>query len=220
MRCLMCGKEMGGGGLRDIIIGDDELCQECRSMWIKKRLAFVFEGVQATASYVYNDAFSSCLIQYKELCDEALRDVFLHEEKQWLKRRYKGYAICLMPSSLSKRKERGFDHLEGIFGCLGMKMLSPFEKHSEASQKKLSSKERLAMSEAIILKPDVVLPRKILLCDDTITTGSTIKGALRQIDCVKHCVKIYCVSANKSWHGIKTLSSQYQNGLNRSEKKR
>lgn len=199
MYCLMCGKELSIGSLIDIFVGEDGLCQTCRKQWERVNLHFYLEGIPVEADYVYNDAFSSCLIQYKECFDEALQDVFLYEVKNKIKRKYRGYTIVLMPSSLDKLKQRGFHHLEKMFACCGMKMIDPFIKQSNGMQKKMSYVQRIQIQNQIQLKQGVSLDKKLLLVDDTITSGSTLRGALHCIDCKKHQVKIYCVSANISW---------------------
>lgn len=199
MRCLLCGCEMQQGSLRDILFNEDIICEACRSKWERKKIDFRLDGIRVRSDYVYNDAFSECLIQYKECCDEALKDVFLYRIKDVIRKRYRGYTICLMPSSTTKLAVRGFNHLAGMYESLGMKMIEPFEKVEEKDQKGAGKMERRSMEHGIRLKPDVKLPKKLLLCDDTITTGSTLKGALRVLDRNSHRIEIYCVSANHFW---------------------
>ncbi len=199
MRCLMCGKELTESSFRDIVIGEDPLCSTCRKQWEKKHITFLLEGIKGEADYVYNDAFSSALIQLKECGDEALKDVFLFETKKHIQRKYRGYTLCCMPSSLEKIDRRGFCHLQEMFSCLHMKILVPFIKNTNVSQKENPGYLREKMSHEILLKPGVILPEKLLLVDDTITSGATLKGAISCIERKKHKIKIYCVSANRSW---------------------
>lgn len=199
MQCLMCRKELGGGSLKDIFEGNDPLCESCRKMWEKKKIMFEMDGVRVCSDYVYNKAFSSCLIQYKECGDEALKDVFLFEIKNKLKRRYHGYTLLLMPSTEEKVNERGFYHLEKMYACLGLKMVNVFQKKTAMSQKKMTASMRKHMEHEIVLKENIQLDKKLLLVDDTITTGSTLKGALSCLNKNAHQIEIYCVSANHSW---------------------
>lgn len=199
MRCLMCGKELGESSFRDIVVGEDPLCSACRKQWEKKHIAFVLDGVSGEADYVYNDAFSSALIQFKECGDEALKDIFLYEVKNKIKRKYRGYTLCYMPSSLEKINSRGFSHLQEMFSCLNMEILDPFFKNTNVSQKENPGYLRKNMSHEIHLKHGVVLPKKLLLVDDTITSGATLKGAIACLSTQQHKIRIYCVSANRSW---------------------
>ncbi len=198
MRCLYCDKELGQGSLRDIFIGEDPLCYACRKKWQKEPIHFLLEGIEVDADYLYEEAFSSCLIQYKECYDEAFKDAFLFEVKKKLRRRYRGYTLCMMPSSQHKYEERGFSHLYEMFRCIGLPILEPFVKASDISQKGKGKKNRMDMKDAIRCTQS--LPEKIVLCDDTITTGATLCGALSQIDRQKHKIRIYCVSANRKWY--------------------
>ncbi|MBR4164400.1 MAG: hypothetical protein IKR11_12825 [Solobacterium sp.] len=198
-RCILCNKDKRTGDIQDILFGDDPLCFECRKKWERKIIRYRINGIQGEASYVYNDAFSKCLIQFKEMKDEALQDVFLYEVKNRLKRKYKGYTILLLPSSSKKIKERGFHHLQEMFACIGLQMSEPFEKIDDLDQKMLHKKDREKMAYGIRLKEGVHLPKKILLCDDTITTGSTMKGALHCLNRNHHTIRMYTVSANSSW---------------------
>lgn len=196
MRCLMCDKELGESSFRDILFGEDELCQECRETWLKVPQHFSIEGIRGDSDYLYQGGFSSCLIQYKECGDEALKNVFLSAVKKKLQKRYHGMTLCLMPSSSEKIQERGFSHLEQMFAGLGLKMLDPFMKKENRVQKEMNYAERQLVKEQIVLKENIFLPKKIVLCDDVITTGSTIKGALHCIRSKGYQVVIYSCAMN------------------------
>ena len=199
MRCLMCGKDKLQGSLLDMVMFDDPLCVDCRSEWKKKRNRFYLEGVLVESSYLYNDAFSSCLRQYKECNDEALYNTFLFEERRRLKMKYHNASLLLMPSSKKKTEERGFSHLQKMFSCLGIEMIDVFYKSEDIEQKQLTSIEREAMKDRIHLKEDIVLPNNVVLVDDTITTGATLSGAYHCIKGKCKKVRIYTVSYNRSW---------------------
>ena len=80
-----------------------------------------------------------------------------------------------------------------------MPMIDPFMKTSSESQKQLPGYLRRNMVHEIALKSGIVLPKKCLLVDDTITTGSTLKGALHCLNQQVKDIEIYCVSANETW---------------------
>lgn len=178
MRCLMCMKPIRRDSFSDLFRREDVLCEKCRDTWKRIGRRFKFEGYSAYALYAYEGGFSECLLQYKELCDEALKPAFLYPDVQRLRHMYHGRTVLLMPSSAEALKQRGFSHLHGIFESLGLPMIEPFEKISGSSQKRLGKAERALMKTNLRLKENVSLPHKILLADDVITTGSTMKGAL------------------------------------------
>ncbi|MCR5230442.1 MAG: hypothetical protein K6D03_09980 [Solobacterium sp.] len=179
MRCLMCGSAIGGSAdLCETLFWDDLLCRKCRKQWTADRHRFRISGVRGYSSYLYNQAFSKCLIQYKELGDEALADVFLFRERKRLRHLFRGRTLVLMPSTAEKLQERGFSHLQLMFGCLGMNMTEPFVKLPGTEQKRLGAVQRKQIMQRIRLKEDAEIPDRIVLCDDLITTGSTLRSAL------------------------------------------
>ncbi|MBQ9327428.1 MAG: ComF family protein [Solobacterium sp.] len=178
MRCLMCGRPMYTTTINDLFSRQDVLCAQCRAEWKRLNRTLRFEGKKLHVLYEYNPAFASCLLQYKECMDEALKPVFLYPDRTALKLRYIGRTILLLPSEPRKLQERGFSHLAGMFEGLGLPVLEPFYKDEERSQKGHSAKEREAMIKHIRLKTGITLPKHVVLADDVITTGSTMKGAL------------------------------------------
>ena len=193
MKCLLCGKRTGSSSMPLIsVFSEDPLCWDCRKLWKPYQGRRAIEGIPVDILYDYRSGYSSALIQYKECGDEALKDIFLYPHISRIRRKYRGCTLLLMPSAREKVRQRGFDHLYEMFSCLNMPMLSPFEKRREIDQKGGTRSSRSAMSGNIMLKEGVELPGKILLVDDVITTGSTLRGALRCIDMEKHRIRILC----------------------------
>lgn len=199
MRCMMCGKLIGSDSIYDALWSDDMLCSSCRRQWEKKDISFRLDGVRLRSSYVYNKTFSSCLIQYKECGDEALKDVFLYQVLRQFKIRYRGRILLMMPSSDDKIRQRGFSHLGRMFECTGMEIMEPFAKTQSSPQKGRNRAGRLSMAHHIVLKEPMKPGMKLLLCDDTVTTGATLKGALNCLKDLSADIEIYTVSANHRW---------------------
>lgn len=206
MRCLMCGCEKDEASLVDLLDGSDPLCNTCRTQWQKKNVHFKIAGIPAYAPYIYNDAFAQCLIQFKECGDEALKDVFLQGLVHQIRTKYLGYTLVLAPSSQEKLRSRGFSHLAEMYSCLHMPMLEPFEKKTDISQKKKGFQARMNMRNAIVLKDEVTLPKKILLVDDTVTTGATLLGCLGCLKDPSSKIRVFAVSANEKWLKKRFLS--------------
>ncbi len=193
MKCLMCGKDFDeNGSLREILFEEDLLCETCRSGWKENKRNDKVGQYKMKSSWIYNDAFKTCLIQYKEAGDEALKDIFLYPVKKGVRKYLKGYTLLLMPSTKEKLEQRGFSHLRYMFSCLKLPMLDPFI--TEQNQKGKSLKERNAIGKSMYLKENIKLPYKIALVDDVYTTGSTIRGALDCINQKQHKIKIYTVA--------------------------
>ncbi len=193
MKCLMCGKDFDeNGSLREILFEEDLLCETCRSGWKENKRNDKVGQYRMKSSWIYNDAFKTCLIQYKEAGDEALKDIFLCPVKKDVRKYLRGYTLLLMPSTKEKLEQRGFSHLKYMFSCLKLPMLDPFI--TEQNQKGKSLKERNAIGKSMYLKENIQLPYKIALVDDVYTTGSTIRGALDCINQKQHKIKIYTVA--------------------------
>ena len=195
----MCGMEKGEGDFIDILENDDPLCHTCRSHLTKIKFRMQFHGYKLYTSYLYDDAFAKLLVQYKECFDEALKTVFLYPFRWWLTFRFFGYTVCYLPSSKEKIAKRGFHHLEKMFSTLPLRQLDILEKASDFDQKNCSVDERMKMSDNIVLKKNCVVPKKILLVDDTITTGASMLGALRCLKDNDCKIVIYVVSVNRLW---------------------
>ncbi len=188
----MCGNEIGEGkSLEELFYYDDVLCVSCRNTWRRNRKHFRLDGIPSESRWDYQGGFRDALLQFKECGDEALKPVFLYPDRKYLKYRYRGYTILCMPSTREKMEQRGFSHLPEMLEEAGLPILEPFLKINQTEQKKKTRAERLAASHAIMLKPEIRLPEKILLADDVLTTGSTLRGALSCLDRSHHRIRIF-----------------------------
>jgi competence protein ComFC len=192
-RCLLCGKELDQGSFRDVFFSEDLLCQACRSGWVRAGKTPPLQTVPREAGWIYNEAFATALLQYKEVGDEALKDIFLQPLARRLRHRYRDYTLVLMPSRPEHIAARGFSHLWLTFAQLHLPMLEPFAKVQNGVQKGRSRRERLKMRQGILLKEGISLPHKLLLVDDVCTTGATLEGALRVLP-EGHEVRIFTAS--------------------------
>lgn len=191
MRCLLCGKDyLKDGSLYDMLLNDDGLCCACRQAWRRWRRKTMLESFPVHGIWTYNEAFAQALFQYKECHDEALAAIFLKPFALRLHWRYRGYTLLLMPSTQRKRNERGFDHLALLFSTLHLPMLTPFYKTDDSVQKEKNRLQRQQIITTIRRDQSIPLPRKILLCDDVMTTGATLKGALRTLEPGRHRIRI------------------------------
>lgn len=90
--------------------------------------------------------------------------------------------ICCVPMSREHERKRGYNQAEVLAKAIGKIFKLPF-KDVLVKVKKTKTQHTLARNERIVnvkgayvvLNKENVLGRKVLLCDDILTTGSTIK---------------------------------------------
>ncbi len=195
MNCLYCDQPIYSYTLRSILWKEDELCPNCRRKLKASRKIVDMEEFKVETFFEYEGIFRELLLQYKECHDEALKGVFLYDLKEYIEVRYRSYSLVFIPSSRKKREERGFNHLEGMFQTVQLKRTGGLEMKEEMNQEGKNSTERKEMIGNFFYNGPFA--DKILLVDDVLTTGSTLKGAYR-------CLKPHASN-------IKVLSLAYKN---------
>lgn len=199
MICIYCGKSIDKQTFSSIFLEKDELCYKCRSLLKLDKRKIKIDSLTIETFYDYDGIFRDLLIQYKECFDEALAPVFLYMLKDYLKYKYFGYKIVLMPSSRRKLMDRGFNHLKLIYEPVGLKIIDGLRMKEELVQEGKSLIERQMMKNNYIYEG----PRlnKVLLVDDVVTTGSSMIGAYNALKNRCNMVKAVSLASKK-----KTLS--------------
>ncbi|HUD20724.1 MAG TPA: phosphoribosyltransferase family protein [Candidatus Saccharimonadales bacterium] len=166
--CCLCGKYSENAGL----------CQKCQK---DTKLAGVI------ALFNYQDPAIGRLVKaakYQKYPD-ALRFLLLNYRAQILKRLPAGdWQFTFVPSSPAHQKKRGFNQAEVIARALAGKEFSVFktlEKSRETEpQVGLDRKDRLA-NLAGAFGATRKVGADVVICDDVITTGTTLKEAARTL---------------------------------------
>lgn len=196
-RCLYCNQSLEHGAtLIELLINHDVLCPMCRHELIRNKKKFSINNIPVDACYIYNDFFSSLLVQYKDCMDEALKSVFLFNHRLIFHVKYWGYTLVPMPSSKDKIKDRGFNHVLGMFEWCKNEKYCCLEKTSNQKQVTSTSIQRQKMIGNIRCTKDVKHIKKILLIDDVCTTGSTLKGALEALSSFEGKIKIFVIATH------------------------
>jgi predicted amidophosphoribosyltransferase len=100
----------------------------------------------------------------------------------WIKLHYRNYYVDPVPSHASRDNERGFYQVEEIFRCSEIPIIKALFKTSDRKQSDLSQEERKNVGETIRWNDEVdITGKKILLVDDVMTTGYTIRACIKII---------------------------------------
>lgn len=200
MKCLLCNEDLlFDNSLISYLFNNDCICDKCRCEFVYKPIKLQIDGVNVESFYLYNDAFKKAILQYKECYDEALSYLFIVKLIHHIERKYSGYTIVLVPSSKSRQATRGFNHLYEIFKHTSLDVIDILYKVEDITLDKVNYSSRLSMKDNIKMIDNVKLPNKILLVDDILTSGNTIKGALKNFKNHESALNILVIAYNQSW---------------------
>ena len=180
-RCIICNKTIEDT-FNSLFNEVYKICYTCFQSFKMRNERFIIKGVEGFVLYYYDDFFRNLLYRYKGVGDYVLKDAFITYNLNQLKKKYKGYKIVLAPSNADVEKIRGFCHLEKIFESMGLEIIKCFRKVKTWKQSDKNLKEREKIQK--VIKIDNWLlegVKKVLLVDDVLTSGSTIKTMISQI---------------------------------------
>ena len=195
MRCLYCDKEIERYSFRSLFLKEDQLCEKCRSQLQPDRKIIEVSGIKVETFFEYSGLFKSLLLQYKECHDEALKNVFLYDIEDYINIRYFGYQLLPVPSTGTKIEERGFDHLKGIFESVHLPAVNGLKMKKEMCQEGKNLEERRQIIDDYYYEGEAL--KKVLVVDDVVTTGSTLKGVFRTIEPTTKKIKVLSLAYKK-----------------------
>ena len=174
-RCGICGKPL---------VSEIEFCSDCKESPVLRSP----DGVYPLLAYRMWK--KTLLFSWKMQEKRSLSSLFamlIQEKIAELERENGcGLAVVPVPPRPGKIREKGWDQIDEICGFLKKgwkrKILKILRRNSRTQQKKLDRVQRLEgigtayslVSESRLLK--VKIPRKVILVDDVLTTGSTIEN--------------------------------------------
>lgn len=194
MRCIYCDREIEKYTLTSLLIKEDPLCISCRNkLKFDKKIVYL-DDLKVETLYEYEGIFKSLLLQYKECLDEALGDVFLYGISDYINLKYMGYKLLFVPSSAQKLDFRGFNHLQMLFSDVKLRPINGLKMKENIIQEGKNYNDRLKMVNNYYYEGERV--NKVLIVDDVLTSGSTMKGVYNAIKPYAKKVKGLCL-ANK-----------------------
>lgn len=198
--CLVCLEDkMGKADLFRMIWDSDPLCVQCRERFKNVNRTLLVDDTECEVLYEYDEYFKTLLLQYKELYDEALAPIFMYPYVRHIEKKYAGYAITYVPSTEEKMNERGFNHLKKMFDDINLPKIDLFEKSEGPSQKKSNYQDRQKVARHIKLRKEIKTDMPLLLVDDVLTTGASIRACLKLIRKMNVSCKVLVISCNQRY---------------------
>lgn len=183
--CIICFSPL----LKDIslyhLIHKSTICTNCIKQFKVINTTISFYHYPLHILYEYNDFFRQLLYQYKGQYDYALKDVFLELYKDQLSTKYKTHIIAVAPSHQDDNQARGFAPIESIARTIFKNVFTGLYKSEKYKQSELSYEQRKTVRNKILIRNKEQLKgKKVLILDDVITSGETLK---RCIELIKEC---------------------------------
>ena len=203
--CVNCFKESNKISLRNIFIDSPTICDKCFNQFSIHFYKFKVLGFSCLSIYDYDDVFKSRLYQLKGCYDIVLARSFLESFIDELNLIYRSFYLVFVPSSLQDDLARGFNHVKVIFSFLKLKQLDILYKKMNYKQSEQSADNRSNIKNIIEIKNVDLSDKKILLVDDVITTGNTLKACINLlINKGAKSIKILTLSMAKNKQNDKT----------------
>lgn len=180
--CKICFKNINNYSIHNIFF-NEIICENCYKEMNPLFINFKLNNIKSLAIYEYNQKIRELLYQFKACKDYELKDIFLNKFLFYLKLKFKNYYLVFAPSFKDHDKDRGYNHVKEIFNTLNLKYIDCLIKTKDIKQANLTFKERENIKDYIKIENYTNLKnKKILLVDDVLTTGNTLKACIKQIE--------------------------------------
>jgi len=178
--CKSCFSDVKDGSFHSLFSDEKNICDDCIYEGKPIFREFRINEISGISIYDYNSYIRTKMFTYKICEDYELKDFFLAPYKLEIKLRYFNYIIVPIPSFKEDDLERGYNHVVEIFKCLKLKIYYCLIKTKNVKQKLLNYEERQHIGECMEFNKEFdIKNKKILLVDDVITTGASMKGAIK-----------------------------------------
>ena len=169
-RCLLCDLHE--------VHGDTPMCKDCRTDLSWRGETVIVQDLSIQVAFAYQWPIDRLIHLYKYQARLELLSIFECGMMQLT--RPKADALLAVPLSPMRLQERGFNQSHELAKRMAnhwnIPLLTGVNRRDGVKQKGLSRGERLQnLDDAFVLDvPTHVLPRRIALMDDVLTTGSTL----------------------------------------------
>lgn len=189
---MICLEEIKIVTLSDYLL-IKSVCFNCRKQLVPLNKEIIKKGFKVMVFYDYDEFIRKLIYRYKAQGDIALASIFLIKHHKYLLK-YQDCIFIYPPSNQDENEKRGFIHIKEILDQAKVRNEEVFEKVKEYKQTK--SKDREQIKQVIRLKDiDKISQRKVVIFDDIITTGATIKACYELISHYCEVKAIICLAA-------------------------
>lgn len=180
-QCLICHQSIDLAINIYYLYQNPLICLECLSqLEVIEEHSFINQ-YPMTVYYVYNEFFRKLLFQYKAQYDIALYPIFFMLYQREINERYDDYMIVPLVSSQVDDQRRGFSPIETMLQDFHQEKFTGLYKAKDYKQTK--QKNRTAIFDILKIRDGHLLEnQKVLIIDDVITSGNTIKAVLALIE--------------------------------------
>ena len=183
---------------------EDDLCFSCRKTLISNKRWIKLGEHKVYGLYLYDGVVRHLLLRYKENYDRLLSSIFLYEFRLLAYFFYAGYHVVCVPSNEGSTLLRGFNTVDNIACHLNIPIIDGVLINLAKEKQGLKSLElRLLVGNDLkVSNLDLIKGKKIILLDDILTTGSTMKACFDLLS--PHCDKIVglCVAYHQNHIGL------------------
>lgn len=177
--CKLCFKDFEISSLRALVNKNIHVCDRCFDEFEPKFIPFTIEGYKGIAIYEYDERMRKLIYQFKGCYDIELGEIFLEQYIRMIKLRYKGYYVVHIPSYEIDDIRREFNHVKEAFKALNLPILDLISKIDEYKQSDQKAVDRPNIIKHLKVSDlEKVKNKKLLIVDDVVTTGSTLKSSI------------------------------------------
>ena len=161
----------------ETINNDSCLCSECQNKLVPYFKKFKIGSADGLAIYRYDDNIKSLLYQLKGCYDVELAPIFFNRFKNELRLVYEGFIVVPAPSFYDEDEAREFNHVVEMFKFLNLHIYHLVNKISKFKQAENTKRQRKTIIDHFACESlSEIYGKKVLIVDDVMTTGSTLKA--------------------------------------------